>query len=195
MVNRVSAKPPPPLLPNLSSFAQIAHTKACYMEIQYTFHNLLLPDHLADIFTLPPISLLTFDADKWTYIANYLTLNPNEEVILCPRQAALLMGFTWSVFLVHKVVHASLIKSSNILRVSSMPFQLPQPLKALSATSAPFTISKTYSLICYIIDDIANIMAGWTDVIAISWYRIIRVILQTAGLPLSTNKSSPFTTI
>lgn len=71
-----------------------------------------------------------------------------------------------------------------------MPFQLSQPLQVLNALSATFPISKNVPLIFDIIDDIAVLMEGWPDDLAISWCRINIVIVQSAGLLLSPKNHS-----
>ena len=46
----------------------------------------------------------------------------------------------------------------------------------------------------HIIDDVAILCATWSPVLMSRWYKIIRLLISTAGLPISLHKSSLFST-
>lgn len=195
LVNAFASNQLPPLLPNPSSCAHIAPTidllSAFSIDTKNIFHNVLISDHLSDLFYFPPISLLTLDADIRTYTSNSWNLNPNEDVILCPRHAKLSVGFTWSVLFAHHVMHAVFKKSTELHRGSSMSFQISRPLQLRNSATSPFTILKKPPLICNIIDENSVIMAGWPDDNVICLYQIIIVTLNSSQLAFCPKKIIP----
>lgn len=178
--------PVEPVLNTLSSF---------FLYIINMFHNLILPDSLANLFPLPPIALSNLSPKLCSYLTTHLgTPSLPAYSLLHPRQASLPMGSTWSITLAHPVVAQVISKSLHIFRQSTIPFPINPRSSFLNAPSEPFSITKASPLICHIIDDVTILLADWPPNLTYRWYHIMRHLLAAAGLPISPKKSPSFTT-
>lgn len=157
------------------------------------FHNQRLSLPLADLFPLPPISLIDLPPSLQQSLCQSLSPSMSDSCELRPTQATTPMGFSWSVDIGHFSAREIIRPFIGILKTrrDSTPLQ-PAP-NFLCKSNVPITLAKDRPLICHIIDDLTIITVDWPKDLLRAWKKILQQLFAAAFLPISDQKSCPFT--